>query len=100
MSTAGEDGQEGFSQQDVLCSAAALQSLAQSDPHRAAGLIQGTLDALAGLSSLLLLMLSDDAHGRLSHARGADPAADLPDKVKHRHFRLCSWALVALKHQA
>ena len=78
---AGEDGQEGFSQQDVLGSAGALQRLAQSDPHQAAGLVQGCLDALAGLCRLLLQKLSAAAETRGESAKQADLPAELPSQV-------------------
>lgn len=77
----GEDSQEGFSHDDALCSASSLQSLATADPHRAAALVQGALDALAGLSRLLLDKILNTAQARGTAARRADVVQELPAQV-------------------
>lgn len=79
--SAGEDRQEGFSHEDALCSASSLQSLAMSDPHRAAALVQRALDSLAGLSRLLLDRILIAAQARGASARRADVASELPTQV-------------------
>lgn len=79
--SAGEDSQEGFSHDDALCSASSLQSLATSDPHRAAVLVQRALDALAGLSRLLLDRIYVAAQARGASARRANGASELPTQV-------------------
>ncbi|KAK9837553.1 hypothetical protein WJX74_000015 [Apatococcus lobatus] len=78
----GEDSQEGFSHKDALRSAASLQSLADTDPQRAATLIQGALDALAGLCRLLLDRLLGAARARGVSAAHANAAVELPAQIE------------------